>query len=300
MSVQSLNQFGPEPTLGSLELGFNFNTHNVHVDPTYTGDDIQVAEAVKLVDTGSVTGTPRVTARTAVDDPIFGIVNYTSIGNKYKASDSLQLSLAGNVLNMKVVGTIEVGQRVTVHPTEKGSVIPSNGRTPDIGYLYSKPIANSAGNLAKIYLTIDPPMFVTDDVGGLITGFDNRVIGATLNAGTGIIPGTPVEIVDSTADDIRVTAANADNDNVFGYIVHVGIASYNANNTILLLQDGAMRLRANGAITRGQEVCLNVTTAGDIDPRTNTQTIVGYALDKAADDDLLRCYLRLPSYTVAA
>jgi hypothetical protein len=88
-----------------------------------------------------------------------------------------------------------------------------------------------------------------------------------------------------------------------GYAAAVASPSYNfaKNSTFELAQGGCvMYLYATGVITRGAQVCLDVSSPGGVQATGNSAEVVGWAVDGAsASGQLIRVELKTPSYATA-
>lgn len=88
-----------------------------------------------------------------------------------------------------------------------------------------------------------------------------------------------------------------------GYAAAVAEPAYNfgKNSNFEIAQGGnVIYLYATGAITRGAQVCLDVSSPGGVQATGNSATVVGYALDGAtAAGTLIRVELKTPSFATA-
>lgn len=120
---------------------------------------------------------------------------------------------------------------------------------------------------------------------------------------TPITFGTAVKIVDSaTGGAPTVVACTAVTDEVMGFV------NFNIKNTQFVagnfaeisLSGNVIYLYATAAISRGAQVCLDLTTVGGVGPLVTASNIVGWAYDKAtAPGQLIRVYLKSPSFAFA-
>lgn len=118
---------------------------------------------------------------------------------------------------------------------------------------------------------------------------------------TGLYFGAAVKMVDSSGGVPKVVGCAANSDEVLGFI------NFNIKTIKFLAGDAAeismagnvMYLYATGAIARGVQVSLDLTSNGGVRSSAgNTgDDIVGWALDKAVNPgDLIRVYLKTPSF----
>ncbi len=133
--------------------------------------------------------------------------------------------------------------------------------------------------------------------------FDTLSVEIDATQATSLFAGAAVKIVDSAGGVPKVIGCDADDDDVFGFINYdVKTISYAAFSMAEISQLGnCMYLYATGAIARGVQVSLDVTTNGGVRSAAgNTgDTIVGYAYDKAtAAGQLIRVMLGARFLTV--
>jgi hypothetical protein len=135
--------------------------------------------------------------------------------------------------------------------------------------------------------------------GQLDMQYNSNVINAVVDttSGGGLVPGTPVKIVDNAGGVPKVVECAADTDDVIGFIQYaIRNATYAVGDAvpIALVNGGAaMYLAASAAIARGASVMV-VISGVKVATATSGKTIVGRALDKAAaNGDLIRI-LMLP------
>lgn len=119
---------------------------------------------------------------------------------------------------------------------------------------------------------------------------------------TSIAAGTAVKIVDSVGGIPKVIACTANSDEVLGFInFDIKSQSFAAGDKCEISMAGNfMYLYSTGAIARGVQVSLDITTAGGVRAAAgNTgDDIVGYAFDKAtAGGQLIRIRIRTPSFS---
>lgn len=115
--------------------------------------------------------------------------------------------------------------------------------------------------------------------------------------------GAAVKIVDSAGGVPKVVACTASTDQVFGFINYdIKSAAFVAGDMVELSQDlNVMWLYATGAIARGAQVTLDITSPGAVASAAAPNRIVGFAYDKAAGaGSLIRVKLNVPSFAVAS
>lgn len=120
---------------------------------------------------------------------------------------------------------------------------------------------------------------------------------------TPLISGQAVKIVDSAGGIPKVVACAANSDEVWGFI------SYNVKNRLFVAgkpvevsqKGNVIYLQATGAIARGVEVQLDVSSIGGVAQAVGSSGAkkVGFAFDQAAGGQLVRIELSVPSFTVA-
>jgi hypothetical protein len=120
---------------------------------------------------------------------------------------------------------------------------------------------------------------------------------------TGLYFGAAVKMVDSADGIPKVVGCAANSDEVLGFInFDIKTIKFTAGMTCEISMSGnVIYLYATGAIARGVQVSLDLTTNGGVRSAAgNTgDKIVGWALDKAAAAGaLIRVYLKTPSFTV--
>lgn len=118
---QAMNQFAMNQLLGQLDLPFSTNTYSAMVASSYTGSGIYAGQAVKLV-AGTASVVPQVIPCAANSDSVFGFVNYNIKNVGFVAGQSLEISLAGNVMWLYATGAITQGAQVTLDVTTIGGV----------------------------------------------------------------------------------------------------------------------------------------------------------------------------------
>lgn len=139
--------------------------------------------------------------------------------------------------------------------------------------------------------------------GQLDLRFNGETISCQIDAseaGT-LVPGEAVKLVDSAGGIPKVEKIAADTDEIFGFINYdIKNADFKAEDACEVSRAGnIMHMTASAAIARGVEVCY-ANASVKVKNLVATNTIVGYALDKAAaDGDLIRVVIATPSFKVA-
>lgn len=134
----------------------------------------------------------------------------------------------------------------------------------------------------------------------LAPGGASSTLAARVAAGSTLIPGQAVTIVDIAGEIPVVAAVAADTDDIFG------LAEYDIKNQSLIegkivnLSRGRlniMYMTASAAIAPYARVMV-VVASKKVATATSGKRIIGYALDKAsADGDLIRVQIDLPGET---
>jgi hypothetical protein len=134
----------------------------------------------------------------------------------------------------------------------------------------------------------------------------NNTISAQIDASQSgnLYAGQAVKIVDSADGIPKVVACTANSDQVFGFInFDMKTVAFVAGSPCeLSLAGNAIYLYATGAIARGAQVQLDVSSPGAVASKVNSSgaSIVGYAFDKApAAGALIRVVLSAPSFQFA-
>lgn len=125
-----------------------------------------------------------------------------------------------------------------------------------------------------------------------------------LSQATPLYAGAPVKIVDSVDGAPKVVGVTANTDEVFGYInFDIKTIQFIAGSLCEISMAGNyIYLYATGAISRGAQVTLDITTMGGVGQLVGSSgaNIVGFAYDKAtAPGALIRVRLSTPSYQFA-
>ena len=188
------------------------------------------------------------------------------------------------------------------------------GLIPNTAYFY-KVVYTDTGN-SNITVTssqlavsttapvLNPNQFLqTTYLGTIDLRFDYDTVSAQIDTSqaTALYAGAAVKIVDSLDGAPKVVGCTADTDEVFGFInFDIKTVQYVAGSLCELSQSGnVIYLYSTGAIARGTQVTLDVTTMGGVAQATGSSNgnIVGFAYDKAAAAGaLIRVKLNTPSF----
>lgn len=116
-----------------------------------------------------------------------------------------------------------------------------------------------------------------------------------------LVPGQPVKLEDTAGGVPVVTAVDAEDDAVYGFVnYNIKNDGFGADENLeVSIKGNVMFLQATEAIARGAEVQLDIATVGGVKTAQDTgDTIVGWAFDKAAAGQILRVYIETPSFKV--
>lgn len=157
-SALNPNQFAQTPTVGMIDMRFDYDTISVQIDasqatPLYAG------MAVKIVDSSD--GVPKVVGCAADSDNVFGFINFDIKSVAFNAGDRAEISQAGNVMYLYANGAISRGTQVTLDlSVGSGAVVQATGSSGSniVGWAMDKAV--SAGQLIRVRLVV--PSFLTD------------------------------------------------------------------------------------------------------------------------------------------
>lgn len=188
------------------------------------------------------------------------------------------------------------------------------GLIPNTQYYY-KVVATDSGavtgtsaqlSVATIQPQLSQNQFIqTPFLGMLDQKFNYDTISAQVDVSqaTALVPGQAVKMVDSADGIPKVIACAANADEVLGFIVFdIKSRVYAAGDRCeLSLSGNVMYLYATGAIARGVQVQLDITTKGGVAAAVGSSgaDIVGWAFDKAAAGALFRVHVKTPSFAKA-
>jgi hypothetical protein len=133
--------------------------------------------------------------------------------------------------------------------------------------------------------------------------YDTVAVQIDSSQATALYAGSAVKIVDSADGVPKVVGCAANSDEVLGFINYdIKTAAFTAGMPAEISMSGnVMYLYSTGAIARGVQVSLDITSPGGVRSASgNTgDKIVGWAYDKAtAAGQLIRIFLKTPSFTV--
>lgn len=185
------------------------------------------------------------------------------------------------------------------------------GLNPGVTYYYKQVVIDAAAasvTTAELQLvTVAVPnqnqFAQTTIVGVLDQKYNYNTKVAIVDATSSILTaGQGVKMVDTSGSGpMTVKQVDAVADDCIGFV------NYNAKNAFFIpgsaveiSQDGnVMWMIANGAIARGQQVQLDLVYVGGVKAKTGSSgaDYVGWAMDKAANGQLLRINLVTPSFT---
>lgn len=191
------------------------------------------------------------------------------------------------------------------------------GLIPGTQYYYKNIVTDSAGSPAtstsaalSVATTLEVPnqnQFAQSEfLGVLDLRFNPDTVSVQIDSTqvVALSAGSAVKIVDSADGIPKVVGCTADTDEVLGFIIFdIKSKSYKAGDRAeISMSQNVMYLRSTGAIGRGVQVCLDVTTIGGvraIGSATSGDKIVGWAYDKAVSaGTLIRIKVGTPSFTV--
>lgn len=195
-----------------------------------------------------------------------------------------------------------------------------SGLIPNTVYFFKVVATDSlaaTGTSAQLSVTTTPTQLSQNVlqqsavVGQLDMQFNFDTISAQVDVSAGAsaayYQGQAMKIVPNTVGGVpRVIAAAASNDNILGFInfdiksVSFGLGVSQNPMMELSMAGNVMWLYATGAITQGNQVCLDVSASAAVQATGNSATVVGWALDgAAAAGALIRVVLRTPSFLTA-
>lgn len=188
------------------------------------------------------------------------------------------------------------------------------GLIPNTQYYYEVVATDSGsvtGNSAQLSVATSAPVLSPNSfaqsklVGMIDMRFPYNTISVQINStqATALYPGAAVKMVDSADGVPKVIGCSANSDEVLGFInFDIKTLSFAANTMCEISMSGnVVFLYATGAIARGVQVSLDITTNGGVRSSAGHtgDKIVGWALDKAsAAGDLIRIFVKTPSFTV--
>lgn len=145
--MQKMNQFQQKAELGDLDLAFNHNTMAAVVDDTISGDNLEVAQAVKIVDEAG--GPPKIKEISSDTDEVWGFISRDLKKSKYEKGDACEVASQNNVIYLEANGAITRGAQVTVDSATTGHVKEAVDGKKIVGYALDKA---DDGELLRVYL----------------------------------------------------------------------------------------------------------------------------------------------------
>lgn len=132
--------------------------------------------------------------------------------------------------------------------------------------------------------------------------YDTVSVQIDSSAGSALIAGQAVKIVDSAGGVPKVIACTAATDEVFGFInFDIKSVNFPAGAMCEISQAGNfIYLYSTAAISRGVQVGIDLSTVGGVHAVATTENIVGWAYDKATNaGQLIRVKVGCPSFAFA-
>lgn len=186
------------------------------------------------------------------------------------------------------------------------------GLIPNTQYYY-KVVATDAGSVtgesaqlavATSAPVLSPNSFSQSPIVGMIDmrfPYNSVSVQIDVSQATGLYAGAAVKMVDSADGVPKVIGCAADSDEVLGFINYdiKTIVFVGGSLAEISMAGNVMYLYATGAIARGAQVSLDLTTNGGVRSAAgNTgDDIVGWAYDKAsAAGALIRVFIKTPSF----
>jgi len=168
-------------------------------------------------------------------------------------------------------------------------------------------VTYSQASVVTLAPVLNPNQFSqTPYVGMLDLRFNYDTVSAQIDVSqaTALYAGAAVKLVDSADGAPKVIGCAADSDEVFGFInFDIKTIQYVAGSVCeLSISGNVIYLYATGAISRGAQVTLDITTMGGVSQLVGSSgaNIVGFAYDKAtAAGQLIRVKLNTPSFAFA-
>lgn len=186
------------------------------------------------------------------------------------------------------------------------------GLTPNTQYYYKVVVTDSAAATATSAqlavltsaTTLNPNAFAQSPIVGMIDmRFDYDTVSVMIDPAqmSPLYAGMAVKVTQTVSGVPSVVGCAADSDEVFGFInFDIKTVQYLAGNMAEISQAGnVMYLYSTGAIARGSQVTLDLSTGGGVAQATGSSgnNIVGWAFDLAAAAGvLIRVKLSVPSF----
>lgn len=188
-----------------------------------------------------------------------------------------------------------------------------SGLTPGTQYYYKVVATDSVAAtatatqlaVATTQPLLDPNQFSETSFLGVIDqryDYDTTPVQVDASQSGSLYAGQAVKIVDSADGVPKVVGVSANTDAVYGFInFDIKTQVYNAGDLCEISQAGnVIYLYSTGAISRGAQVCVDISTKGGVSALVTSNNIVGYAFDKAsAAGQLIRVRVDAPSFKFA-
>lgn len=161
-------------------------------------------------------------------------------------------------------------------------------------------VVTAAATLSQNQFTITPYLGTVDQ----LLNYNTKQMQVDSSQAGSLVPGTAVKMIDSADGVPKVVACSANADVCMGFINYdLKSSVFVANSMVQVSQGGnVILLYATGAVSRGAQVQLDVSTMGGVAQAVGASgaSIVGWALDKAtAPGQLIRVNVTAPSFAVA-
>lgn len=150
------NAFNQSPTVGQIDLRFNYNTVSGQIDISQA-TNLYAGAAVKIVPNTQPNAAPKLIGCSAATDEVWGFINFDIKTVAYSAGSLCEISQAGNVIYLYSTGAITQGAQVCVDLTTMGGVSATVSTHNIVGYAYDG--ASAAGQLIRIRLTTPSFLF---------------------------------------------------------------------------------------------------------------------------------------------
>lgn len=190
-----------------------------------------------------------------------------------------------------------------------------SGLIPNTQYFYKVIATDSgavAGTSAQLAVSttapvLNPNQFAQAVIVGMVDlRFDYDTVSVQIDSSqaTPLFAGAAVKVVDSADGVPKVVGCTANSDEVFGFInFDIKTVSFAAGSSCEISQSGnVMYLYATGAISRGTQVQLDISTNGGVAAKVGSSgaDLVGWAYDKATTaGQLIRIRVSVPSFAKA-
>lgn len=181
-----------------------------------------------------------------------------------------------------------------------------SGLIPATSYYYvvvATDSVSATANSSQLTVLTEPALLQNQFAQSPIVGLVDLKVGSTniisaqvsSTLGTGFLyPGQAVKVVASTTGGIpKVVPCTSKSDQAFGVAVfNIKDLYYQAGQNLEVAMLGTVVWQyATAAITQMQQVCIDPTYVGGVQPTGNTATFIGWALDGAASAGMIRVML---------